>query len=143
MSQVAHFSDSRGYVQGVSWNKKHNLVATLSSDRACRTYNTATKKIVSKSYKANLNLNDESSKKKKVGPAKETGAAEGAKESEAKTSDNKEVSAKAVKEAAGDRKDKSKEKEKEVRLYHDETFKGFFRRLSWSNDGTAVFLSNL
>ena len=26
-------------------------------------------------------------------------------------------------------------KDKEVRLFHDETFKGFFRRLSWSNDG--------
>ena len=50
----------------MSWNKKHNLVSTLSSDRACRTYNSATKKVVSKSYKANLNLNEESSKKKKV-----------------------------------------------------------------------------
>ena len=26
--------------------------------------------------------------------------------------------------------------EKNVRLFHDDTFKGFFRRLSWSNDGT-------
>ena len=119
-------------------------MSTLSSDRACRTYNTATKKIVSKSYKANLNLNDEASKKKKVAPSKETGAADGVKESEAKTSDNKEeISTTGGKEAAGDRKDKSKEKEKEVRLYHDETFKGFFRRLSWSNDGKDVFLSSL
>ena len=127
----------------MSWNKKHNLVATLSSDRACRTYNTKTKKIVSKSYKANLTLNDEASKKKKVGSTKETGASEGAKESEDKNSDNKgEVKSKAKggKEAAGDRKASSKEKEKEVRLYHDETYKGFFRRLSWSNDGNILYL---
>ena len=32
-------------------------------------------------------------------------------------------------------KEKDVVKEKEVRLFHDETFKGFFRRLSWSNDG--------
>ena len=77
----------------MSWNKKHNLVSTLSSDRACRTYNTATKKSVSKSYKANLNLNDEASKKKKVvGQSKQSeAAAEGAKEEsgDSKTSDDK------------------------------------------------------
>merc|ERR1712098_863675 len=63
-NKVGHFSDSRGYIQGVSWNKKHNLVSTLSSDRSCRTYNSSTKKLISKNYKAHLNLNDESSKKK-------------------------------------------------------------------------------
>ena len=68
-SKVAHLSDSRGYVQGVSWNRKHNLVSTLSSDRACRTYNAANKKLVAKSYKANFNLNDDAGKKKKE-PAK-------------------------------------------------------------------------
>jgi len=141
-NKVAHFSDSRGYVQGVSWNKKHNLVSTLSSDRACRTYNTATKKIVTKSYKANLNLNDEAGKKKKVvGPSKQSEAAEGAKEEsgDSKNSDDKkgEEKSKGGKGAAtGDRKAQSKEKE--VRLYHDETFKGFFRRLSWSNDGEIL-----
>ena len=125
----------------MSWNKKHNLVSTLSSDRACRTYNTATKKSVSKSYKANLNLNDEASKKKKVvGSSKQSeAAAEGAKEErgDSKTSDDKKgeekEKSKGGKGAAGDRK--AQTKEKEVRLYHDETFKGFFRRLSWSNDG--------
>merc|ERR1719225_953313 len=42
-----------------------------------------------------------------------------------KEGDNKEI----VKEAT---------KAKEVRLFHDETFKGFFRRLSWSNDGEIL-----
>ena len=122
----------------MSWNKKHNLVSTLSSDRACRTYNSATKKVVSKSYKANLNLNEESSKKKKVTlNADAEGAGAGAMESETKTSDNKgDESSKKSKKAAGQ---KSQSKEKEVRLFHDETFKGFFRRLSWSNDGKLNF----
>ena len=129
----------------MSWNKKHNIVSTLSSDRACRTYNTATKKIVTKSYKANLNLNDEAGKKKKVvGPSKQSDAAEGAKEEsgDSKNSDDKkgEEKSKGGKgAAAGDRR--AQTKEKEVRLYHDETFKGFFRRLSWSNDGKLDYLS--
>ena len=45
-------------------------------------------------------------------------------------SDNKSE-AKGDGEAEGSR---SKE-EKSVRLFHDDTFKGFFRRLAWSNDG--------
>ena len=56
-TKVAHFTESRGYVQGVSWNKKHPLVSSLSSDRVCRTYNTDTKKLVGRSYKANLQIN--------------------------------------------------------------------------------------
>ena len=35
----------------------------------------------------------------------------------------------------GDTKCKDSKEEKSVRLFHDDTFKGFFRRLSWSNDG--------
>jgi len=33
---------------------------------------------------------------------------------------------------------KVESKERELRLFHDETFKGFFRRLSWSPDGEVL-----
>ena len=70
-----------------------------------------------------LNLKDESANKKK-NDVKVSGTTDASKPSEINTveGDNKEI----VKEAT---------KAKEVRLFHDETFKGFFRRLSWSNDG--------
>ena len=29
---------------------------------------------------------------------------------------------------------------KSVRLFHDDTFKGFFRRLHWSNDGKECIM---
>ena len=38
-------------------------------------------------------------------------------------------------EDKGDVKGEDKAAAKSVRLFHDDTFKGFFRRLQWSNDG--------
>eukprot|EP00092_Neocalanus_flemingeri_P016294 GFUD01017639.1.p1 GENE.GFUD01017639.1~~GFUD01017639.1.p1 ORF type:complete len:619 (-),score=181.80 GFUD01017639.1:307-2163(-) len=127
-SKVAHFSDSRGFVQGVSWNKKHNILSTLGSDRACRSYNTNSKKIISKTYKSVLNLKDETvvKKKKDVKPSEV--------EDSTKPSETKPVN----KEEEKKEETKEPTKEKEVRLFHDETFKGFFRRLSWSNDGEIL-----
>jgi len=128
-SKVAHFSDSRGFVQGVSWNKKHNILSTLGSDRNCRSYNTTNKKMISKTYKSVLNLKDDSGNKKK-NDVKVSDTTDATKPSdinavEKEGDNNKEI----VKEAT---------KAKEVRLFHDETFKGFFRRLSWSNDGELL-----
>lgn len=127
-SKVAHFSDSRGFVQGVSWNKKHNILSTVGSDRACRSYNTTTKKIISKTYKSVLNLKNDSVAKKKR---------------EVKPSEASDVTNSSDKEVVISKDEKKEEfkepiKEKEVRLFHDETFKGFFRRLSWSNDGEIL-----
>jgi len=123
-SKVAHFSDSRGFVQGVSWNKKHNILSTLGSDRACRSYNTTTKKLINKSYKSTLNLKDDSApKKKKEVKADQEGI---------ENRENIPVSKEEKKEI------KETTKEKEVRLFHDETFKGFFRRLHWSIDGEIL-----
>jgi len=126
-AKVAHFSDSRGFVQGVAWNKKHNILSTLGSDRNCRSYNTNTKKIISKTYKSVLNLKDDSVKKKK--DVKTSDVPDASNNSDSKVDDKGEK-----------KKEESKEvtKEKEVRLFHDETFKGFFRRLSWSNDGELL-----
>lgn len=127
-SKVAHFSDSRGFVQGVSWNKKHNILSTLGSDRSCRTYNSTTNKIISKTYKSGLNLKVDSApkKKKEVKPSEAPVTSE---TSDKEVVDNKDEKKEEIKEPI---------KEKEVRLFHDETFKGFFRRLSWSNDGEIL-----
>ena len=43
-------------MQGVAWNPKHPVLATLSSDRKCRFYNSTTKKLITKTYKALLNM---------------------------------------------------------------------------------------
>lgn len=126
-SKVAHFSDSRGFVQGVSWNKKHNILSTLGSDRNCRSYNASNKKMISKTYKSVLNLKDDSVQKKKI-DVKASDSSDTSKPSDIKTVEKEE------------KKEDSKEaiKAKELRLFHDETFKGFFRRLSWSNDGELL-----
>ncbi|KAF8795575.1 chromatin assembly factor 1 subunit B-like [Argiope bruennichi] len=44
--KVHILSDSKGYVQGVSWDPLNSYVASLSSDRALRIYNINTKKTV-------------------------------------------------------------------------------------------------
>merc|ERR1712240_338472 len=126
-SKVAHFSDSRGFVQGVSWNKKHNILSTLGSDRNCRSYNACNKKMISKTYKSVLNLKDDSVQKKKI-DVKASDSSDTSKPSDIKTVEKEE------------KKEDSKEaiKAKELRLFHDDTFKGFFRRLCWSNDGELL-----
>lgn len=135
-TKLAQFTESRGYVQGVSWNKKHPLVSSLSSDRVCRTYNTDTKKLVGRSYKASLQINTAApTQKKKI--KKET---EGEKTGETPGEEKeKEGEEKQEKEEGKETKEtKVENKERELRLFHDETFKGFFRRLSWSPDGEVL-----
>ncbi|CAK1600528.1 unnamed protein product [Parnassius mnemosyne] len=47
-------SDHKGFVQGVSWDPKGQYIASASSDRTFRTFDVATKKVVSRSSKAVL-----------------------------------------------------------------------------------------
>ena len=102
-TKVAHFTESRGYVQGVSWNKKHALVSSLSSDRVCRTYNTDTKKLVARSYKANLQINTAGpAQKKKVKKETTEGAKTGENQGEEKEKEGEE-----------EKKEEEKEGEKE------------------------------
>ena len=93
-------------------------MSTLSSDRCCRTYNTSTKKLIAKSYKSHLNLNEQTKTKPKAN----------IKDKDAMPDDG-------TKPTKEPEPEKLPHKEKEIRLYHDETFKGFFRRLTWSTDG--------
>ncbi|XP_023329591.1 chromatin assembly factor 1 subunit B [Eurytemora carolleeae] len=117
-AKVGHLSDSQGFVQGVSWNPKHNIMATLSSDRRCRFYNSTSRKRIGETYKAFLNLDLEKKKKKKKTETSEEGPLDV--------------------EKIEEKEEKIENTEKNVRLFHDDTFKGFFRRLSWSNDGELL-----
>ncbi|KPJ05522.1 Chromatin assembly factor 1 subunit B [Papilio xuthus] len=47
-------STDQGFVQGVSWDPKGQFIASASSDRTFRTFDIATKKVISKSSKAVL-----------------------------------------------------------------------------------------
>jgi len=142
--KVSHLSDSRGFVQGVAWNRKHDLLSTVGSDRNCRSYNSSSMKLLSKTYKCTLNM--DYGKKKTVTKKKKESV---------KTDENKPEE-KAIEDTGDDKKEeeeqmtvgdaakpddssgKKKDVDKSVRLFHDDTFKGFFRRLSWSNDGELL-----
>ncbi|XP_045447471.1 chromatin assembly factor 1 subunit B [Melitaea cinxia] len=47
-------TDHKGFVQGVSWDPKGQLIATASTDRVFRTIDVSTKKVISRSSKAVL-----------------------------------------------------------------------------------------
>lgn len=141
--KLAHFSDSRGFIQGVSWNKKHPLIATLGNDRTCRTYSSATKKLLFKSYKANLNFKGSSTevKKKKQTNTDVLEPAEFDKPSDKMDIDDPKPDTDNINKEGADKpteESDAKKLEKSVRLFHDDTYKGFFRRLSWSNDGELL-----
>ncbi|XP_047497003.1 chromatin assembly factor 1 subunit B-like isoform X1 [Penaeus chinensis] len=55
---MALLNDHKGFVQGVTWDPQGQYVATLCSDRNCRIYNTGTKKLMYKIYKATLPVSD-------------------------------------------------------------------------------------
>lgn len=55
---IALLNDHKGFVQGVTWDPQGQYVATLCSDRNCRIYNTGTKKLMYKIYKASLPVAD-------------------------------------------------------------------------------------
>lgn len=167
--KVGHLSESQGFVQGVAWNPKHPVLTTISSDRKCRFYNSVSRKKIGETYKAFLSLDPEkmvSKKQKKKGAAdqsKDTKTDNAATDAEAMTTDTTENKDAEIKDDQdedakdtdskpkdiddtdskpkdGDTKCKDSKEEKSVRLFHDDTFKGFFRRLSWSNDGELLMV---
>ncbi|RZF48302.1 hypothetical protein LSTR_LSTR010265 [Laodelphax striatellus] len=83
--------DHKSFVQGVAWDPLGQYVATNSSDRTCRVFSTATRKLVSRISKAVLPN------------AEQTDA-------------------------------------KPVHLFHDDTLKSFFRRLSFTPCGSLLIV---
>ncbi|KAI4498884.1 hypothetical protein M0802_006059 [Mischocyttarus mexicanus] len=86
-------SDSKGFVQGVSWDPCNQYICTISSDRQCRLVDISTKKTVQRVHKSNI-------------PTPVDYPLRG----------------------------------KTVRLFYDDTFKSFFRRLTFSIDGTLIIV---
>jgi len=126
--KISHLSDAKSFVQGVAWNPKHNLLATHSSDRSCRVYNSTTKKLISKTYKSSMMMNLPNQGKPKKKPSAVATAA--ATDGEKPTGDQQQPTEDPPASAA--------EEDRTIRLFHDDTFKGFFRRLTWSPDGELL-----
>ncbi len=146
-------------MQGVAWNPKHPVLATLSSDRKCRFYNSTTKKLITKTYKALLNMPVNKLTRRKA-DKKDTTKTESKNENDSATKNETDTETKTKEEPevmeteqtnTGDddkgekakKTDNSEQKpesdaSKQGRLFHDDTFKGFFRRLAWSNDGELL-----
>lgn len=86
-------SDSKGFVQGVSWDPCNQYICTISSDRQCRLVDISTKKTVQRVHKSNIPTPFDYPLRDKT-----------------------------------------------VRLFYDDTFKSFFRRLTFSIDGTLIIV---
>lgn len=90
--------DHKGWVNGVAWDPLAKFIATISSDRTLRIYNTKNYKNQCKTYKASL-------------PIMTTNEGE-----------------------------EARIEEKNVRLFHDDTFQSFFRRMDISPDGELLVI---
>lgn len=63
---IAVLTDHKSFVQGVAWDPKNQYLATLSADRYLRIFDAATRKIVIRSSKSVLPVNDDSTIKDKI-----------------------------------------------------------------------------
>lgn len=86
-------TDHKGFVQGVAWDPKNQYIATISTDRICRIFDTNGKHVKARISKGILPV----------------------------PIDHNLF-------------------EKEVKYFHDDTFKSFFRRLSFSPDGSILIV---
>ncbi|CAH0386297.1 unnamed protein product [Bemisia tabaci] len=89
--KIASLGEHKSFVQGVAWDPKNKLAATLSSDRVMRVYNLATRRVVNRAYKSKLSVPENHPMEGNV-----------------------------------------------QRLFHDDTLKSFFRRLTFSPDGELL-----
>lgn len=86
-------SDSKGFVQGVSWDPCNQYICTISTDRQCRLIEISTKKTIQRVHKSTIPTLPDHPLRNKT-----------------------------------------------VRLFYDDTFKSFFRRLTFSMDGTLIIV---
>ncbi|CAH0553132.1 unnamed protein product [Brassicogethes aeneus] len=84
-------SDHKGFVQGVAWDPKNQFIATISTDRICRIFDTTGKQVKARILKGKLPVSNEHYLHNK-----------------------------------------------EVKYFHDDTFKSFYRRLQFSPDGSIL-----
>ncbi|RZC33841.1 chromatin assembly factor 1 subunit B [Asbolus verrucosus] len=84
-------TDHKGFVQGVSWDPKSHYIATISTDRICRIYESSGRQIKARIQKGYLPVPKDHYLHNK-----------------------------------------------DVKFFHDDTFKSFFRRLDFSPDGSLL-----
>ena len=130
--------DHKGWVNGVCWDPLNQFIATISSDRILRVYNTKNYKCLHKTYKAQLPIDSvcpqtQNGKRELKTTENETKSSEKT-NNENETPNNKEV------QKADCKEDMLNEEFKNVRLFHDDTFQSFFRRLDMSPDGQLLVI---
>ncbi|XP_076257991.1 chromatin assembly factor 1, p105 subunit [Rhynchophorus ferrugineus] len=87
-------SDHKGFVQGVAWDPKNQIIATVSTDRICRIFDQSGKHVKARVFKGKITS----------------------------VPDDHFL------------------KDKEVKFFYDDTFKSFFRRLSFTPDGSLLIV---
>ena len=95
---------------------------------------------MSKTYKCTLNMeghgkSKSAARKKKEDDKESKKKAEG---KEGTSAPETSATSKDPSDKIEDEKERKKREDQSVRLFHDDTFKGFFRRLCWSNDGELL-----
>ncbi|KAG0201508.1 hypothetical protein BGX28_005694 [Mortierella sp. GBA30] len=131
-------ADHHHYVQGVAWDPLGEFVATQSSDRSVHIYAFKIDKhghvaVTSLGKNTKLDL----SKLRSVPPLSTTTGGNTANSASNKSKGEGDVAA----DATADKEDATKPTRagpKSFRLYHDETLTSFFRRLSFTPDGSML-----
>ncbi|XP_060565552.1 chromatin assembly factor 1 subunit B-like [Ruditapes philippinarum] len=99
------FNEHKSFVQGVAWDPKNELVATLSTDRSCRIYNICSRSCIHNVHKMTLPSKPQTTEI-----------------DENKDTENKDT------------------KPKSFRMFHDDTMRSFFRRLTFTPDGELLIV---
>jgi len=108
-TKVKILSDHNGWVNGVAWDPLNKHVATIASDRCLRLFGTKSYNYVRKVRSCKL-----------VAPSR----------------GNKRVDGGSSKQETPTKNEANEEKN--VRLFHDDTFQSFYRRLDYSPDGELL-----
>jgi len=137
-TKLKMLDDHKGWVNGVCWDPLNKFIATIASDRILRVYNTKNYKNLHKTYKAELPIDavcpqTQNGKRELKTTENETKSSEKT-NNENETPNNKEV------QKAESKEDMLNEEFKNVRLFHDDTFQSFFRRLDMSPDGQLLVI---
>jgi len=144
------FEQHSHYVQGVAWDPLGEYILSLSSDRTLRVYIRKKRKIVTKKGKDTTQIGDS-----KTGETTENSTTPSSKKAIEKWDFSQIVNKREYSKIEEDRdkdkenKDKNskestkKEKEKDMlqhKMFLDENVNTFFRRLTWSPEGSLLFL---
>ena len=113
-SMVSHFANHKHFVQGVAWDPHQQFIVTQSADRTCKIYA----------------LRPPAASKKKVQKKRKTLSCVLAKEFYCSHTISKRVVASRSEDAQPQRH----------ALFHDESMPSFFRRPSWSPDGSCLII---